>query len=396
MRPFEAQLFNTLTENEFIINNLAIDYFFGEKNIVNNFIERFPFLLERSSITELLYCKLNYEFVENIKRQSVLITLLMLSGKCNANCQLCCTDRKVNPESLDSNEIKEILRQVTALGCKTIYVPGEGEPFFDPALFDLLQECEKLKMSVIVFTNGTIFSDDETCYKHWNMSSLEFIKELKKYPVSIYHKLWTFKPELLKEMMQFDVGLYHFKPYLVKGIVFEVPKGLKLLMDYFPRERIGIETMVESRNFFEFHNKIIPFVKMMNLHTFFEPIVHSGRAFSNIKYDLSQEQCKLIKPFLNRLSCKRLAYKIAIHNEGYLSFGITFNPKLFLKGFELESLNIRCENGIKDIFSMLHTNDLLVNSRYQIDKCMCEEACVHLSNGGTLNTLFEKLNEVKT
>jgi len=91
--------------------------------------------------------------------------------------------------------------QTKALGSKTLYIPGEGEPFLDKAFWDVIRYAKLLSMDVIIFTNGLILSNDRLSLKEWGVHGEDILRTLKEYPVYIYHKLWSLDQERVSDMM---------------------------------------------------------------------------------------------------------------------------------------------------------------------------------------------------
>src|SRR5438067_133505 len=120
--------------------NLAADYRNGHHDVVEGFLRSpagSPFTrlaenLEGWSPREL------EEFVNRERSHSLLFLVLMLTGACNANCEICFTDRRAKRGETTSEARSDILRQAKKLGARYIYVPGEGEPTIDRAFWAFL------------------------------------------------------------------------------------------------------------------------------------------------------------------------------------------------------------------------------------------------------------------
>jgi hypothetical protein len=268
-------------ENEFISNNMTIDYYFGHRKIVEQFAKkRKEFLAHYQSLRNLSHSELAIS-VDRSRKKSVLLTVVMLTGKCEANCKICCTDRTYKgDEELKIEEISSIFNQVTKLGCKTIYIPGEGEPLLDKNIWEILDLSRQIKFNVIIFTNGIILSNNTLARKQWGMSSEEVVKKLSAYPIYIYHKLWSTDEKLLSELMQIPRGMYSFSTFFINGNdnkakqTIMIPKGISLLLKYFPPDRVGIESVVTKQNFQELKNIIIPFIKQSGIKS--SEVSHKG------------------------------------------------------------------------------------------------------------------------
>ncbi len=379
---FEPQCFLEETENEVIKNNMTIDYSFGHYDILNEFVKRRPgFHSHLEQVSKLSY-KAIEEQVQKAKGRSLLMAVVMLTGNCNANCTICYTDRKLKSNELSFPEIKSIIDQTFDLGSRLLYIPGEGEPTLDRSFWEILEYAKVKGIKIIMFTNGILFSNDAEAENTWGMSCEEMVKKLINYPIYIYHKFWSSKPKLVAEMMNIDETKYQYLNTSVKGQTINIPKGLALLLKWFPKERIGIEVVVEKRNLKELLNIIIPFVAESGIKSYIEPILHAGRCFGVFDFDpeISKDEYETLAPWLSRQNCRRIGYKLNVYNNGYLSYGMALVPKQIVLQSAVEELNIRNhDGGLKNLYYLVHTNPCLVSGRYQINGCICEELNLRLA-----------------
>jgi len=79
-----------------------------------------------------------YSKLESAKQNSLLNTIVMLTGKCNANCSVCYTDCRAKKTELTGVEICGILDETYKLGSRLLYIPGEGEPTLDKSFWTVL------------------------------------------------------------------------------------------------------------------------------------------------------------------------------------------------------------------------------------------------------------------
>ena len=365
---FKSQVFSKREIDTVLRNNVLIDLFFGHANLLeslsanNNDLKR-----------ELDYIKTHIPLrkinIDGLKQSSLLMFLLMLSGNCNANCEICYTDRKCGPDSLSQKEIAEIVQKAYEMGVKTLYIPGEGEPLLDPNFIFLLEISKKLGLEIIIFSNGILFSNELLCQKQFKCSTIELINKLKKYHLSIYFKLWSFDPSKVSEMMGIDAHkCFNYVDFKIGNKKTAIPKGLFSLLNIYPRERIGIETVLEKRNTDEIGDYFMPFIKQENLKFYMEPIIHSGRYSGLHKYDVNERYVIKYENYLQRLQCQRIGYSIAIFNDATISFCIGHSRSQDFK----DSNQLRDKNGLKDIFHLIHTSPFIIKARYYKGPCLCE------------------------
>lgn len=378
---FSPQSFNEDQEQTATRNNITIDFDFGHEQILETFVSTNPIYQPHLEWLRHLTPHALKREAEKARGKSVLMTVIMLTGECNADCAICYTDRRKKQNELTASEIKRVMDETYALGSRLLYIPGEGEPTLDKALFEILEHARDIGMQVIMFTNGLLLSGDDEARNRWGITSEEFVRRLSKYPVYVYHKLWSTKPDLIAEMMHINRSAYQYIDITIRGHHTQIPRGLDLLLRYFPRERVGIEVVVERRNVQEIAQLIIPLVQQLGIKSYIEPIIHAGRCFDLFAYDTPAEAMAPLGQWLARQNCRRVAYKLVVHSDGTLSYGMAL-PNRTLRELhgDCDTLQIRnSPTGPNDLFSLIHTNPVLVWGRYQIRGCICEEMNLKLA-----------------
>ena len=87
---------------------------------------------------------------------------LELTERCNNNCIHCCInlpahDPAARERELSTEEIGDVLKEATSLGCLTVRFTG-GEPLLREDFEDLYVLARKLGLKVIIFTNATLIT----------------------------------------------------------------------------------------------------------------------------------------------------------------------------------------------------------------------------------------------
>jgi hypothetical protein len=349
--------------------NLATDYYFGHKDVVEQFLAS-PAGLEFAGLRKDLSSWSAEElssFVEREKKRSLLFLVMMLTGACNADCEICFTDRRAKRGETTPDDRTEILRQARALGARFVYVPGEGEPTIDKGFWAFLEACRESRLEAVVFTNGMVLSSDEQCQKYWKMSVDEAVARLVEYPVNFYVKWWTTKPSLAHEMLRVQAKQL---PYTkCEGI--EMPVALATLFENFPRHRLGIETVFESRNAGDVEEEILPFSQQYGLARILEMLQHNGRMLGDGRFDPGADASERIAPYLSVTSCSMASVKAVVTSRGYLS------PRIAV--LENQIPGEPCRVSGRDLFSSLHETKYVVDRRYDLATCLCETMAAALA-----------------
>lgn len=301
------------------------------------------------------------ESVAATRDHSLVFLVLMLTGGCNADCTICFTDRKRKAGELAAEERDRVLRQARQLGARFVYVPGEGEPTIDRGFWSFLATCRELGLEAVVFTNGVLLSDAASCRKVWGCDPDTAVARLAEYPVSLYHKLWSTRPALVAEMMQIPPRLLPYATY--QGTA--VPAGLVRLLEGFPRERVGIEVVVERRNAEEVVETIVPFAESHGLARIVEMIQHNGRVFGDGRFDPTPAQAAPALRHLSPTSCSMATCKAVVTSRGYLS------PRIAVLEHQIPGDPVDVRRG--ELFDLLHRTAYVAQRRYDVYTCLCEK-----------------------
>ncbi len=339
--------------------NAAADYIAGFEEVVEQFLcnrqdwQGFRSMLHSASRAEIA------AYVEENRQHSLAFIALMLTGACNADCAICFTDRRRKKHELKPEERRQVLRQAKQLGAQFVYVPGEGEPTIDEGWWSFLEACGELDLPALVFTNGMIFGDKEVCQRYWGMTPEQAVARLRAYPVSFYVKYWSADARLAAQMLA--VAPQRLPYEQLDGIA--VPRGLAVLLNGLPRERMGVEVVIERRNADEVAEVIAPFTDRHGLARIIEMLQHNGRTLGDPSYDPTPEQLERCEPLLSPTSCNLGTCKAVVTVQGFLS------PRIAVLEHQLPPERRRVQEG--PLFDLLHSTPYIVERRYRLD-CLCE------------------------
>jgi hypothetical protein len=346
--------------------NLAADYLAGHRQVVESFIkDHKPFWVFGKYLRSWGREQLR-RYVDEHRRQSLAFLVLMLTGECNADCPICFTDRRRKRGELTPGEREVVLRQAAALGARFVYVPGEGEPTIDRGFWQFLEHCRDAGLHAVVFTNALVLSSDATCQRYWRCDVKTAIARLSELPVSFYVKHWSGDPALVGAMMNIDPLRYNFTHY--QG--WSVNAGLSNLLRDFPRERLGLEIVVERRNADEVVSSLVPFAEAHGLKRIVEMLQHNGRTFGDASYDASEAQAAAVAPLLSPTSCQMATCKAVVTSRGRLS------PRIAVLESQLPADAVDVRKG--ELFDLLHQTPYIAQRRYSLG-CLCEEIPVEMA-----------------
>lgn len=368
-RRFPVQQISDTTWMRATAANVAADYAHGYREVVDEFLgvrpnwRAYHESLVRASQQELV------DLAASRRAESLGFLVLMLTGVCNADCGICFTDRKRKPQELSVADRADLLAQAAALGAQYCYVPGEGEPTLDKGWWQFLDTCREVDLPAIVFTNGMIFGDEDLCQRTWGISPAEAARRLADYPVHLYVKYWTPDAPLAARLLAVPERRL---PYgSVDGV--PVPLGLQTLMENLPRERLGVEVVVERRNATDVVDTIAPFTDRQGLARIIEIIQHNGRTFGDPSYDPTPAQADAVGALLSPTSCTQATCKAVVTVQGYLS------PRIAVLEHQLPENRRRVVGA--DFYELLHQTPYVVERRYNLS-CLCESIPADLAGNG--------------
>jgi hypothetical protein len=349
--------------------NAAADYSHGFRGVVDDFLSRRP---QWHSFWENLRAASPDALTRlagTRRAESLAFLVLMLTGVCNADCEICFTDRKRKPRELTPDERDVLLTQAKGLGAQYCYVPGEGEPTLDKGWWQFVETCSDLDLPAIVFTNGMIFGDPDLSRRTWGMSPEDAVRRLADHPVHFYSKYWTPDAALAAKMLAVPVARLPYGE--VDGV--PVPLGLQNLMENLPRERVGVEVVIERRNAGDVVDTIAPFAQKHGLASIVELIQHNGRTFGDPSYDPTAAQADAITSLLSPTSCTLATCKAVVTVQGYVS------PRIAVMENQLPDDRRRVVGA--DLYQLLHETPYIVDRRYDLS-CLCESIPAELAGDG--------------
>jgi organic radical activating enzyme len=308
------------------------------------------------------------EIIDKFKSESLLLTILLVGGKCDAKCNACYTDSKTYDEEdeLKEDQLATIIEEVCELGNKVIYIPGRGEPFLHVDIINrIIEEAEKKQNKVIVFSNGIELS--KICGEE-NNENLKKIEEwMQNGVLFIYFKLWHTSKEKIFEYLNLQENSFYLVEYSIeKNKKIFIPRILNYFLEKKLSQQIGIQTAVFDENY-NILEDLEKFVNSTQIDWYLEPILHSGRNFQG-KYNLGKKEIWEIREKSKYISfqCHRGLYTISIDSKGYVGYCPSYFYLPINKRIKIE--------GEKKLFDVIHSDELLIKQRYAtlIYPCLCE------------------------
>ncbi len=305
---------------------------------------------------------------EKLKADSVKrLTILYGHWVCNFKCPNYCYTKGTGDGILTSAQTKEVIKQAMEMGAKVTYWPGEGEVTLLEDFWGVMDWQAEQKLPAVLFTNGSIFHNDELSKKVLGITSDELITKLnEKYPqLHLYVKFWNSSQVKASEMVGVNEEEY---PYAaVKGR--SVPLALAKLLQGIGKERLGAEVMVSKENYEDVVTNILPTINELGIYGYTEPVIFSGNAKSRQKEQaLSNEQRKYLAGIFASGGdyCKKRQSVELIVKGSILTPGIAIPPRV-------EDKVVSESGNVKDLFAIFH-NEYFRKMREkseELNGCLC-------------------------
>ncbi len=258
---------------------------------------------------------------------------LMTSGLCDLYCEQCYTEQAVHQGNWRLYE--SAIKEAQSYGARIVYVAGEGEPFLDNHIGDIIRLATRLDMEILMFSNGLQFCHETVGYRKirariMNKGSNEevdiptFVKWLSEFPVHIYLKMHSSDRDINSRLCGLSGKKFNYSYKVVEfgGRSIDVPAPI---LDFpkmgFPIERLGFEAMLLKETAEDVLGTIGPWSQMAGYALYAEPFIPSGRIRGDPSPTFEQIKALHQAGYLVRQDCSlnKIVGKIVVSCRGFLS-----------------------------------------------------------------------------
>jgi len=216
------------------------------------------------------------------------VLALDIASKCNFKCLYCFGEAesfKICSPPLTLHDYKVIMQQAKALGVQTIWLLGSHENTLSPIFINVIKEASDLGLYVIIFSNGAAFGDDRIARKIFNMTALEFTRNVAGFGNTAV----VTKCDSLNREVQGKLAVYDNAHRQIQTAISNISQTSLWPYDQ-EFARYGINTVVTSLNYTEVGD-IFSFTLANNILYLCDTLLCSGAAQAHIaKLFLSAEQ----------------------------------------------------------------------------------------------------------
>lgn len=226
-----------------------------------------------------------------IEKERLLLLTVLTAMDCNFSCPYCFT-KGWDPSKgipLDLSEWDNVFKEARALGAKSIWWVGVGEPLMLSSHIDFIHTIKQNGLVPLCFTNGSLLSE-RTAAEWFDLGA------------SVYIKVNSFDPEIQDNL----VGN-------INGASRKIQRGLRFLMEAgfnktFP-SRLALQSVLTRQNLKDIPN-LYRWARRNNIIPFFEIIVHTNPIIleSIVDIDLTKEEMKIIFEKLLEIDEKEFGY----------------------------------------------------------------------------------------
>jgi radical SAM protein with 4Fe4S-binding SPASM domain len=194
-----------------------------------------------------------------------------ITNRCNLQCLHCFNNSGIpRSNELTTKEILSLLDTLSAMGVLHVTFTG-GEPFMHPDVFTIIEHARKAPMSVDIFTNGTLITEDmvRKCKK---IGIRQFNISVDSVDEAVHDRFRGKKGALRKTLHTIE---------LLKEAGFAVKISISL-------SQLNKDKIVDMFKYFK-ENNLQDFDMM--------PVRYSGRGVSGLAVSLDEYYCSLIEQF---------------------------------------------------------------------------------------------------
>lgn len=139
--------------------------------------------------------------------QGRLLTLDLDIGKaCDLACPFCFAETQCPSTKgyvkRTVHRAKQILDEAKALGCRSIKIVGAGEPFLFPGLLEVLEYCQSINITPVIFTGGHVLGNDTKAKKIFGHSGI-------KTALGLAQRVADLGCSVIVKFLTFDANLQH-------------------------------------------------------------------------------------------------------------------------------------------------------------------------------------------
>jgi len=207
-----------------------------------------------------------------------MLTLDLDVGRtCDLNCSFCFANtHSKNPQNYVRNNtrrIKKILKEAHQLGVKSIKIVGAGEPLLFGGILEVLQYCQELDITPLIFTGGHPLGDDQRAalvFKEYGVkSAYDLVLRLKKLNCSIIVKFMSLQPELQNSLVG---ARFNYVKLRDQGLLNLIRAGFNTTTP----TRLGVDCLLLESNYREVVS-LLSFFNRLNIFCVFNTSMDCGK-----------------------------------------------------------------------------------------------------------------------
>ena len=260
-----------------------------------------------------------------LKGEKVYVLGLRLTNYCNYSCVYCGTAEKRGSKEVKEvclDEYLDLIRQAAEIGVSTIILGANGEPTLTPNLKLILEEIGKYNMTPIIFTNASIFGDDELCKRVHNITGEELLDVVDKTGTTLIVSCESIRKEKYNQIVGSNDPNAHEKFMLAMDRIKKTSIVEYREFNGRPLCRLAFSSVVMPLNY-EDRYELTGFIHSMNgLIILKVPSLH-GAAAENKHLMFDVEKASVIQEELGEISDKKATLQVLNLACGAWTLGIS-------------------------------------------------------------------------
>jgi MoaA/NifB/PqqE/SkfB family radical SAM enzyme len=255
----------------------------------------------------------SFETKQKSSQNLVPMIALFCPNRCNLDCIFCSSSVNTPPyDALSKNFLERIIFEAAQVGVRTIEIAAMGEPTLWEDILFLSELTNRYGMTLVIFTNGMIFSDEDLCMAIHHINGNRFVETLYENNVSIIVKRNSNRKNTYDKLAGLN-GAYN-------GSALAFKKLIKIGFASSFSTRLGLSCVITKHNY-----KDVPelwyWARDNNIFPFVESLQRIGRASDDLYCSLEVSEQKILEMYA----------KFAEYDK--VNFGFLWKPQLPYAGF---------------------------------------------------------------
>lgn len=250
---------------------------------------------------------------------------MTLNCPCNYKCVYCGISHVsvLNKKIMTRDEYFDIIDQASTIGVSSIALGGLGEPTMSKYIIDILKYVNEKGMTPILYTNASLFGNDDLCQKTHNISGKKFLDIVDKCGTTLIISCDTINTQKYDEIVGNVTDAFKYFNIAIERIK-ESNLVRRIKINGSEYSRIAISSVIMPNNYIERFD-LVQFAHSLNGIVILKVPSRHGSAADNEDKMFSIEESKDVAKELERLTDKKATLQVRDTECAAWNYGINIS-----------------------------------------------------------------------